>query len=409
MTIKAFRLLPLAALCAFSIQAQTEQSAEQRIEQLERQVALLSEQQASTMSDRFTFNGFASVAMQVSDNDAGFAGATNQAEFDNGSLVGLQGSFNVAEGTDVTVQLVARGEDDWDPEVEWAFISHHFDNGLTARAGKLRLPLFMLSDYLEVGYATPWVRVPEEVYGTVVVSSFTGVDVLYDIELDDSTVSLQAFGGNRTVSASKSSLGVETKFRDIIGGVVSWTDETVTLRASYTQAKVNGDEDWNIDGNVIPMTTFDSDKATFIGLGARYDQGNFFALSELTRTEVEGFYQDVDAAYLTLGYNVNSLTPYVSVARSETKDNDERAVDFPINQQTIQLAQVKGMQQALLDIERTSYSAGLRWDVQSNVAITTDVTYSTDFGDTRGGLSGAATDSTIDDTIVYTVKLDVMF
>jgi len=393
MTIKAFRLLPLAALCAFSTQAQTEQSAELRIEQLESQVALLSEQQASSLSDRFTFNGFGSVAMQVSDNDAGFAGATNQAEFDNGSLVALQGSFSVAEGTDVTVQLVARGEDDWDPEVEWAFISHRFDNGLTARAGKLRLPLFMLSDYLEVGYATPWARVPEEVYGTVVVSSFTGVDFLYDIELDDSTVSLQTFGGNRTVSASKSSLGVETKFRDIIGGVVSWTDETVTLRASYTQADVTSNNNWSLNGVTLPMTTFDSDKATFIGLGARYDMGHFFALTELTRTEVEGFYSDVDAAYITLGYNVNSLTPYVSVARSETQDNEDRMV----------------YQKGLLDIERTSYSAGLRWDVQSNVAIKTDVTYSTDFGDTRGGLVGAATDSTIDDTIVYTVKLDVMF
>ena len=393
MTIKAFRLLPLAALCAFSTQAQTEQSAELRIEQLESQVALLSEQQASSLSDRFTFNGFGSVAMQVSDNDAGFAGATNQAEFDNGSLVALQGSFSVAEGTDVTVQLVARGEDDWDPEVEWAFISHRFDNGLTARGGKLRLPLFMLSDYLEVGYAHPWARVPEEVYGTVVVSSFTGIDVLYDIELDDSTVSLQGFGGNHTLPTSQSSFGVETKFRDIIGGVVSWTDETVTLRASYTQADVTSNNNWSLNGVTLPMTTFDSDKATFIGLGARYDMGHFFALTELTRTEVEGFYSDVDAAYITLGYNVNSLTPYVSVARSETQDNEDRMV----------------YQKGLLDIERTSYSAGLRWDVQSNVAIKTDVTYSTDFGDTRGGLVGAATDSTIDDTIVYTVKLDVMF
>jgi opacity protein-like surface antigen len=389
MTIKAFSLLPLAALCAFSSQAQAELPAIQRIEQLENQVALLSEQQAS----RFTFNGFASVAMQVSDNDAGFAGATNQAEFNNGSLVGLQGSFSVAEGTDVTVQLVARGEDDWDPEVEWAFISHHFDNGLTVRTGKLRLPLFMLSDYLEVGYAHPWARVPEEVYGSVVVSSFTGLDVLYDIELDESTVSLQAFGGNHTLPTSQSSFGVETKFRDIIGGVVSWTDETVSLRASYTQANVTSDQDWNVEGQVLPMTRFDSDKATFIGLGARYDQGNFFALTELTRTEVEGFYSDVDAAYVTLGYNVSSITPYVSVARSETQDNEERMV----------------FHKGLLDIERTSYTAGLRWDVQSNMAVKADVTYSTDFGDTRGGLLGAADDNTIDDTTVYTVKLDVMF
>ncbi|OAN18545.1 hypothetical protein A3K86_06560 [Photobacterium jeanii] len=420
MTMKAFRLLPLAALCAVSAQVAASTTTDARISDLENQVAVLTEQQQSSVADRFQFDGFASLNLQTANNGAGYAGATNKLNLDEGSLIGLQSVFTVNDTTSATVQLVSRGTEleNWKPQIEWAFISHEFTPNLKGRAGKLRLPLFMLSDYLEVGYAQLGVRVPNEVYGNVVATSFTGADMLYDIELEDSSIMVQGFAGSHNLSSDKTKFRAQTKFDQIYGGALSWTNDTLTLRASYAQAKVSSNDNWLLNGQPLASTTFNDDPAKFYGIGARFDGENLFVMSEITRTETQGFYPDADAAYVTLGYRVESVTPYITVSHLKTKDNDVRkkAADQamanlmkkPTAAAMHQAVSTKA-QQAVLDMQRTSYSVGARWDVYTNMALKADVTYVTDFGDTRGGLPGAAKDKAIDDTLVYTVKLDVVF
>lgn len=413
MTIKAFRLLPIASLCALSFQALAVESTDARISELEQQVSVLTEQQQSSLSDRFQFNGFASLNLQTANNSAGYAGTTNTLNLDEGSLFGLQTVFTVNDSTSATIQLVSRGTEleNWTPQVEWAFISHQFNTNFTGRAGKLRLPLFMLSDYLEVGYAQLGARVPQEVYGTVVATSFTGADAIYDIELEDSNIQLQGFAGSHHLSSDKTKFEVETKFDQIYGGVITWTNDTVTLRSSYAQAKVSSSDNWKSGNAMMPTianSTFEDDKAKFYGLGARYDGEQLFAMSELTRTKTNGFYPDVDAAYLTLGYRIESVTPYITVSRMETQDNQIRSNAKNSASNPIDYAGA-AMQQALLDIERTSYSIGSRWDVYTNMALKADITYITGFGDTNGGLSGVAQNQTIDSSTIYTIKLDVVF
>ncbi|WP_394248380.1 hypothetical protein [Vibrio profundi] len=136
------------------------------------------------------------------------------------------------------VQLVASAQDtdgdmnreDWEPEVTWAYLGYEFDNGAKVRGGKLRLPLFILSDYLDVTYSMPWVRGPEEVYGKVIINSFTGADASYDIELDESNITLQGFYGNK-----KDIVTNGTDVDKLLGGAISWTDDILTLRAGYTR------------------------------------------------------------------------------------------------------------------------------------------------------------------------------
>ncbi|MDO6544528.1 hypothetical protein [Photobacterium sanguinicancri] len=421
MTIKAFRLLPLAALCALSGQANATSTTDARISELENQVSVLTEQQQSSVADRFQFDGFASLNLQVANNKAGYVGATDKLNLDEGSLFGLQTVFTVNDSTQATVQLVSRGTEleNWKPQIEWAFISHEFTPNLKGRAGKLRLPLFMLSDYLEVGYAQLGVRVPNEVYGNVVATSFTGADMLYDIELDDSSIQLQGFAGSHNLSSDKTKFRAQTTFDQIYGGVVSWTNDTVTLRSSYAQAKVTSQDNWTLGGKPLAATTFNDDPAKFYGIGARFDGENLFVMSEVTRTETQGFYPDADAAYVTAGYRIESVTPYFTVSHLKTKDNDDRkkasaqavanSMKNPKDPAAAYLAGSTQLQQAVLDMQRTSYSVGARWDVYTNMALKADMTYVTNFGDTNGGLAGAAKDQSIDDTMVYTVKLDVVF
>ncbi|KJY80911.1 hypothetical protein [Vibrio nigripulchritudo] len=439
MTRTTFRMLPLAAICAAAFSAQaTEANSDQRIEALEHQVKLLEAQKSSSLADKISFNGFASVNMQLANNKHGFAYSTDQIKFNEGSLVGLQSEFSINDSTSATVQLVARGtkRESWSPDIEWAFISHQFTPNFKMRGGKLRAPLFMYSDYLEVGYAQVGVRVPQEVYSTVVLTSITGADFIYDMELDDSTLSFQGFAGAQKLTANKHSYNAPTEFNDIYGGVVNWTDDTWTLRAVYGQAKVTSEVNWNTHKGQLLGTTFNDDAAKFYGLGGRYDNGSLMLSSELTRTEVEGFYADVDSAYVTAAYRINEVTPYITVSHMRTKDNDvrnnqhtaakkkfealkTRAQSLMVQgkvaeaQKVLELAKLAKYAEVSSEkirdaqnIQRTTYSIGARWDVMTNVALKGDISYMTGFGETFGGLNSESKDKT---NLLYTLKVDVVF
>ncbi|WP_394130046.1 porin [Shewanella maritima] len=388
------KALPLAISVALVSTAHADEATDKKIAQLEQQVKSLQKQQTASLADKFNFNGFISVGYQSADNSAGYNGATTSADFEQDSKLGFQGTFNISNQTQAVLQLMMRGDNDWEVEAEWAYISHRFDNGLQARAGKLRVPLFMYSDYLDVGYAQPFARPPGEVYDQVPFSSYTGGDLSYDVEFEDSTLTMQAFGGQSDVETDT----VELDLSNVLGANISWTDLTWTLRGVYGQTQLDGS--LLDDGNaILPVN---DETATFTGVGGSYDNGSFIAIAEWTQMEIDGLLADNESGYITLGYRINQFTPYVTAAYLKTTDEAERALPplFPLA--------------LALNEERTAYSVGVRWDAIDNVALKFDVTHATDFGDTHGGLDNNPYDLLTgtfkyDSTTVYSVKVDAVF
>lgn len=383
-----------AALVSPFVMAET---TDQKIAQLEQQVASLSSLVADATTEKVRVNGFASGAFGISDNDIGYKGYTTDGSYNQDSLFGLQGTFQPTENFEATLQVVAKGEFDWDPQVTWAYLGYTFENDVKVRIGKLGLPLFMLSEYIDVGYAMPWATSPEEVYGRVPITSFTGIDASYEIELDDSYINLQGFTGNENMSGA-SVAGGSGKVEDIVGAVMSWSDDYWTVRGSYTVATVK-DVKFPVfmtpTGPVSALPNIDKEKGSYASFGVRYEDETWLVMAEATQTRVDGYFSDSDSGYVTVGYHVNQVMPYVSLARLETVDNDERtdpnfAAGF-----------------ASLNYERVAYSLGARWDIQPGLAMKFDTTYTTNFGDTAGGMAGNTTDE--DSAMVYTIKLDATF
>ncbi len=93
-----------------------------------------------------TINGFATVAMGLADNDGQYIGYGEDLDLEPDSKAGVQIGYSINEKMTATVQFLARGADEWDPEMEWAYLSYNTDGGNTIRAGKLRLPFYMYSD-----------------------------------------------------------------------------------------------------------------------------------------------------------------------------------------------------------------------------------------------------------------------
>lgn len=398
-------ILSTALTLPLTTSAQTPSDA-QRLEQLERQVRDLQQKSATPPQERVRFNGFLSVGYGQADNDAGYAGYTEDYDLERESLLGLQGTFTISPSTEVIMQLVARGDQQWDPEMEWAYIGHRFTSNFKARAGKMRMPLYMYSDSLEVGYAQIWARPPYEVYGEIPATSYVGIDGLYDWNLGNSTLTAQGFTGQSTVTVDNGETSVTIDVRDLYGASLTWTDFVWTARAIYSGTNLN-----------LPALPSEVD-TSFFGGGVGYNNGNWQVLAEITRIELDGTPADSQSAYITVAKRFGALTPYLSYAMTETLDDEERpltaadafALVFtpgsPFYGQT-------GLLQAsdLYNVERQATSVGLRWDVLTNVALKFDLTFVDGFGDTGGGLDGNLASPTVryEDTTIYTIKLDAVF
>ncbi len=149
---------------------------------------------AANLED-LSISGFGSVGMGKSNNDIGYARYTaEKIDWEQETLAGLQFDFQINDKAKFVTQLVANSRYDYAPKIEMAYASYEFE-AFTARAGKLRLPLFFYSDYIDLGYAYPMIRPSQETYEHIVLKSYTGADLLIPVEFEHSSLLLQPVVG----------------------------------------------------------------------------------------------------------------------------------------------------------------------------------------------------------------------
>ncbi len=374
-----YRICPLAlAIVTGPTLAQADETA-----QMQQQIVVLQQQVNKLSQDRINLNGFFSTGYIRSNNDAGYAGSTTSSEVYDLSVMALQSTFSLSDQVQATMQIIGRGSESWEPEMEWAYLSYRPTSELQLRAGKMRQPLFMYSDFLEVGYAQPWARAPQTVYGNSP-SSYVGADAAYTINLENSSITTQLFGGNMEDKKGSASVDVRNSF----GLSTSWTNYVWTLRGVISSGELN------LVATNAGLPPVEEERSSYLGVGVSYDDGNWQIISEATRTEIDGFYPDVDSAYLSVGHRFGAFTPYAVIGWTESQDNEERPA----------------MLGSFLNTERTEYSVGVRWDITSGVALKADWTYATGFEDGPNGLDQQAVlVEGIEDTNVYTFKIDAAF
>jgi hypothetical protein len=122
---------------------------------------------AAGASAEINFRGFGSVvggqAVSV-DEGQKVLGYTDTVNFKQDSLMALQMDSDLGDGLSATMQLISRGKDDFDLNVEWAYLTYELTDELQVSAGRIRAPFYRYSDFLDVRYAYNWVTAPERVY-----------------------------------------------------------------------------------------------------------------------------------------------------------------------------------------------------------------------------------------------------
>jgi hypothetical protein len=155
-----------------------------------------------------TWSGFATVGYAQSDRDFQYLRWIDDGgTFNANSVAGLQLDVQLAPRWSVTAQLRAAPATDhdsrWDVEPSWAFAAWRPADGLLLRAGRLRTPLYLYSEVLDVGVAHDMARLPVEMYSLAPTDDVIGVSASYDWMLDENAdylLNVTLFYGNDKVT-----------------------------------------------------------------------------------------------------------------------------------------------------------------------------------------------------------------
>lgn len=337
----------------------------------------------------FKFSGFGSLsAVHSSESNADFTtnvihpkgpGFTRGTDFGLDSRVGFQVDYRLDERFSAAVQGISERhyDDSFGPYLSMAHLKFQAMPGLSFRAGRLPLAAYLISEYLKVGYATPWVRPPEDLYHFNPFTYMDGVDLRWQASAGEAAFSGQVYGGSTAAKVpSSTQAATEVKGRSIGGFSLSLVYGPTTIRTSYTHMKISLDNA-ALDGPSGPYALLRTLPAAFGGspaladqfqvknhpisylsVGINYDPGDWFLMAEGARKNGdEDQLLNNTGGYLTAGIRFGAWTPYLTLAR-KTMDSPASHPNPIVN------AIISGS-----DESQSSLSGGLRWDAHKNLAV----------------------------------------
>lgn len=177
----------------------------------------------SAMAD-ISFNGFASIRGTAADADgtAGRPFATLKGDgdvsFKDESLFALQAVADLGDGLSATVQMIAEGQEDFNLEAEWAYLTYELKEGHSLSVGRFANPIFFQSQYENVGYAHNYATLPRAVYFGFDFSTIEGIALDSTYFIGDYTLDTKILYGNWsgesffTTSGREESWGLDNIF-----------------------------------------------------------------------------------------------------------------------------------------------------------------------------------------------------
>mgnify|MGYP003385912243 CR=1 FL=1 len=301
-------------------------------------------------------------------------------DFSPESRVGLQFTAQITDKLSATAQVVSRGALDWDPELPWAYVAYDVNDNLQIKAGRLKAPFYMYSDYQDVGYALPWISPPRNAY-MVPADYMEGVNFLASFSTGAIDHTIEIFGGgmdDTRDSESKEEVDANT---EIIGLTWSPSYDWLSLRFTHTEARhidlhtptldafsgaVAGYAaafPGAVDPKMVRNTTLDDNKASFSGIGLKADFEKVFVIAELNQLVWDtSVFSNQKRFYATAGYRVSDkFSPYVTFM----KNDDPGGSIIPTGNPQID----GGLTALSAASDTTAWAIGGRYDLMPNVAL----------------------------------------
>lgn len=342
----------------------------------------------ASSQDSLQFSGFArAIVGHLDDENAEYVGYDNSLSLDQQSLLGLQADYSLTDSISVTAQVVGYTEDQRNSGLQWLYLSYAPNNALQIKLGKLRIPFFNYSDSLDIGFAYPWLTLPQQVYDTAFFSTFEGVLANYGFSLNNWLVDFEAYWGYYDDKIYLASQEIDTKVDGLFGANATVNIENFTLRASYNQgdAEVAQDEA-SLFAEQLRLLGFSTNAdwlnangiIRFYQFSANYENLNYFVRGEVTKMVSEaGLVADIDSFFISLGYNFHPYTLYISYSEKDLHfEHASNEIPFGVSDELDFLAATyMGVIAAFPDDQATGTKLGLRWDWRPNLAFKAEMTF----------------------------------
>jgi len=305
------------------------------------------------------------------------------------SLLAVQATVHLSDRFSATGQAMVRRlfTSGFALDVPVFFAKADLMHDLAVRVGRIQLPVFMSSDYRQVGYSNTWVRPPIEVYGMIPFDTNDGADLLYRTTLGPIDISAQTFYGrtdattqntaqNLAGTGGAASQTVTIQARRNWGVNVSLTMGPLTVRAGRNQSSFTSISDStnqfiaaiNAAGFPALATRLNPTNVPFefTDFGFSFDGTHVTLQGEMVKETIGGFVPSADGEYLLAGYRIRKFTPYAMFARQKVT-SARTDTTIPAVGALIPLAQ--GVNQLINSVggDQHTTSLGLRWDLHESM------------------------------------------
>jgi hypothetical protein len=331
-----------------------------------------------------TISGFGTGAVTRTDTDQAEFTRLNQVsgagkDWRTGvdSNLGLQATAKLSETISFTAQGLVRkygDEDSYGAELTWAFAKFKLNDDFTVRLGRVGMPVYMISDVRNVGYANIMLRPPTEVYRQVPFDSVDGGDITYQHGFGDSTVTAQLGLGNTTVRLAD---GFDVDFKRTIVAQLQLENGPFTYRIGHARTKFTIDDSPNASALTRTLTALNFTSilaqipsrdvtGTFNSAGINMDYNNIIGMTEFAKRKTDSrLVPDTTSWYVMLGYRLGKFVPYV--VHGDVKQDSVRSfATLPTSGPLAALA--AGANGAIRSGLQSSTAIGLRWDFYKSAA-----------------------------------------
>lgn len=207
----------------------------------------------SALAANFDFNGFGTIAAgAILEGDGYIADYPNlgvyekSLDFGQETRLGLQGKANIDDKLSATLQLMSRAANDYELQVEWLYATYNISADTNIQIGRMRMPVYYYSDYMDVGYAYPWIRIPADTY-SLDVTNFNGVKLNSTFKTGDVYYRLSVYGGNESNPQDELmsylfesfTTNIDRDFENILGTALDVTWAGLSARVTYAQASMD--------------------------------------------------------------------------------------------------------------------------------------------------------------------------
>ncbi len=297
----------------------------------------------SALAIDITTTGFGTAGVAQSDTKSSlyYNGNVNRtSNFSYDTKLGINFRADLKNNISSVLQMIAKGDstqNKYNVNANLAFINWRPINNLTVNIGRQTLPVWLISDYKEIGFLYPWLRPPSEVYSIAISDKYTGINASYRFLFNDFSIKVGGSYGkvdysdyvseytNDTTSMTSiilqgDSVGknafIELEYDDLLlRAAITETSKGTTYLESTTITKATYAKTIAVV-HLDPANTY-----SYKAFGAKYEWNEFLFMGEYANS----VYEDKNGAeifdrygyYGTVAYNIGRFTPVITYAATE--------------------------------------------------------------------------------------------